>query len=91
MNTHAACSQGGSDLYRVSTLLSKADTQLSKAEMDLSKADVSFGGFKAAWIDSAEITIVLLGAPVVYGLWLIILALREEYVYKKFIKKQNNA
>jgi hypothetical protein len=84
VNHGRACSQGGEELSK--TLMS-----LSRADMELSKAEASFGRLEAAWIKWAKITIVLLLAVMTYGMSLIILALREEAVYKKFIKRQYKA
>jgi hypothetical protein len=64
---------------------------LSSADMALSKAEVSIGKREALWIKWAKITIVLLLASMVYGISLIILALREEYVYKKSLNNRNKA
>jgi hypothetical protein len=71
--------------------LSRDVIALSRADIALSKAEASLGAFEAAWIKGAKITIVLLLASMVYGLSLVILALREEYVYKKSVNKSFNA
>lgn len=80
VNTHAHGSKPADELARLSALLSKADIQLSKSEMDLSKAEASEGRVEADWIKSAKVAIIGLSGAVFYGLWLIIVALREEYV-----------
>ncbi len=54
--------------------------------MDLSKVEESEGRFEALWIKASKITIVALLVPIAYGLSFLILALREEYVYKKSLK-----
>ena len=77
-------------MARVSAELSKADIELSKAEIDLSKAEAAEGRLEAAWARSAKVGIIGLSVAMVYVIWLIILALREEYVYKKLIKSQAN-
>jgi hypothetical protein len=84
-------SQGTEEISRALISLSKAEMSLSRAEVELSKAETSVGKVEAVWMRWAKITIVLLFAPIRYGVSLIILALREYYVYKKFIKSQNNA
>jgi hypothetical protein len=56
--------------------------------MALSRAEAAEGKFEATWAKWAKITIVLLAGAMVYYLWIIILALREDYTYKKFLKKQ---
>jgi hypothetical protein len=71
--------------------LSSADMALSRAEMELSKAEVSVGRFDTAWHKWAKITIALFVLVVAYGIWIVIVAEREERVYKKFIKRQNKA
>ena len=68
--------------------LSKALISLSRADMALSKAEASVSKLEAVWIKAAKITIVGLLGAIVYGLWIIILALREEYIYKKSLKQQ---
>jgi len=68
--------------------LSKVEMELSKTEMECSKAEVSVGKSEAKL---AKIMFALFALPLGYGTWLIILALREKYVYKKFIKSQHNA
>jgi len=52
---------------------------LSSAEMELSRAEESVGKLEAAWIKWAKITIVLLLVPVIYGAWIVIVALRDEW------------
>jgi hypothetical protein len=59
-------------------LLSNADMRLSKAEMDLSKAEASDGRLEAVWVKSAKVAIIGLSVAVFYGLWLMIVALRED-------------
>ena len=59
--------------------------------MELSKAEASVGRFETFWIKWAKITIVLFLILAVYGIWIIIVAERDEYAYKKFIKSQFNA
>ena len=71
--------------------LSRDVIAVSRADMALSKAEASLGALEAAWIKGAKITIVLLLASMVYGLSLAILALREEYAYKKAINKSFKA
>ena len=75
-------SQNTDDISRVLASLSRADMALSRAEMELSKAETSVGRLEAAWIKWAKITIALLFFVVVYGIWIIVVAVREEYVYK---------
>jgi hypothetical protein len=65
--------------------------QLSKAEMDLSKAEASEGRLEAVWVKSAIVAIIGLSAVILWCLWCIIVALREEYVYKKFLRRQHDA
>jgi hypothetical protein len=91
VNTRAQGSQPADEFARLSALLSKADTQLSKAEIDLSKAEASEGRLEAVWVRSAKVAIIGLTGAVLTACWLIIVALREEYVYKKFLKSQHNA
>jgi hypothetical protein len=59
--------------------------------MELSRAEASIGRAEAAWVKHAKITIVMLLALMIVGVGLIILALREDYVYKKYVKRQINA
>jgi hypothetical protein len=68
--------------------LSRIDMELSKAEMEVSKAEVSVGKSEAKL---AKIIFALFTLPLGYGIWLIILALRKEYIYKKFIRSQYKA
>jgi hypothetical protein len=91
VNAHTEYSHGTDEISRVLTSLSKADIALSRAEMELSKAEGSVTRLEAVWIKAAKITIVGLLGAIVYGLWIIIVAEREELVYKKFIKSQNKA
>ncbi len=67
--------------------ISKALMSLSSADMALSKAEASVGRVEAAWSKSAKITIVVLLLLSGLILCLAILALRDEYVYKKCIKR----
>jgi hypothetical protein len=53
---------------------------LSRAVMALSRADTSVGRLEALWIRCARIMIVTLFGSMIYGVSLIILALRDEYV-----------
>jgi hypothetical protein len=69
---------------------SRVLSALSSAEMELSKAEASVGELEEVWSKAAKFTIVGLLIAMVYGVSIIILALREEYVYKKAIKRQNN-
>jgi hypothetical protein len=79
VNHGNACSQGTDEV-------SRALMSLSRADMELSKAEASVGRFQALWIKSAKITIVMLLSAMICGVILIILALREDYVYKKGFK-----
>lgn len=88
MKNHAQRSQGIDDLSSVAMSLSRADMELSRADMELFKAEVSAGRSEAI---IAKVTFALFMLPLGYGLALIILALREEYVHKKFLKSQTKA
>jgi hypothetical protein len=56
--------------------------------MALSKAEASVGSLEAVWVRCARVEIIALLGLFVVGICLIILALREEVVYKKFIRGQ---
>jgi hypothetical protein len=60
---------------------------LSKAEMELSKAEGSVGRLEAAWIKGAKITIAFFLVPIGYGLWIWILAEKEERSYKNSLRR----
>jgi hypothetical protein len=59
--------------------------------MELSRAETSVGKLEAIWIKCARIAIASLLAPMLVGFGLIILALREEYVYKKSFNRRFKA
>ena len=61
--------------------------QLSKAEIDLSNAEESVIGLEEDWMLGAKAAIIGLGGAMVYRVWLIILAVREEYVYNRNRKR----
>jgi hypothetical protein len=52
---------------------------LSRAEMEVSNAEASVGKLEAVWIKWAKITIVSLLVPIIYGAWIIIVALPVEF------------
>jgi hypothetical protein len=81
-------SQNGNDASIAAMDLSRADMELSNAEMHLSNAEVSVGKSEARL---AKITIALLLVPIGYGIWIVIVAEREERVHKKFIKSRYRA
>jgi hypothetical protein len=61
--------------------------ELFRADMALFRAEVSVGKREAVWTRWATITIgPLLAGTLVYGFSIVILALREGYVHKQFIK-----
>jgi hypothetical protein len=91
LNTHTLCSHGTDELSRVLIHLSKADMELSRADMELSKAEGSVGRLEADWIKWAKITIAALLALAAVAFYIFILAVREDYVYKKAINHQNRA
>jgi hypothetical protein len=81
VNTHTEYSQGPEELSQAFTSLSRADMALSRAEMEVSKAETSVGRLGAFWSRWAKITIILFLVPIIYGAWIIIVALREDYVF----------
>jgi hypothetical protein len=83
-----ANSHGDEELSIDLISLSRAEMEFSRAEMELSKSEMSVGRIESKW---AKITVALLLVPMVCCLSLVILAFREDYVYKKSLKRQHNA
>lgn len=81
--------QGTGRLSSALMAASRAEMALSRAEMDFSKAEISVGGFEAVWSKWAKITIALFVLVMAYGIWIVIVAGRDQYVHKKFVKSQN--
>lgn len=59
--------------------------------MALSKAELSVGRLETVWVRYAKVGIIELLGLIAVGICLIILALREESVYKKSIRGQFRA
>jgi YbbR domain-containing protein len=87
VNTKAEYSQGSSELSKAVILLSRADMELSRAQMELSKTEISVGGSETKLAKLAKITIALFLVPIGYGVWIIILAEREERSHKNSLKR----